>query len=553
MGTGQDTSGCPVPLESIICTEELNRRPPRQPDLGAVNSALVALAQTMADSPERVIQQLVDTALRLCGAHSAGLSLLEEEDGRPIFRWHGLAGEYAPHLWGTTPREFSPCGTVLDTGKLLLMADLDRHFTYFAEIQPHISEALLTPFHVNGEAVGTIWVVSHDRSRRFDAEDARAIATLGEFAAAAYQTLSGLIALKGIVATIREPLLILDGNFRIKMASRSFYDAFQVTPSDTEGRFLYQLGNGQWDIPKLRSLLEEVLPKEQAIEAFEVSHDFPSLGRRVMLLNARRLSRDGNPTELILLAMDDITARKRIEEELLRSQEDSQRFAHVAAHDLRAPLNSAMALLQLMADEARLEENDRQVLSMAMANLQRLQSLMSDILAYSQVGGAQNSEIVPLQEPLRIALTNLRKDIGETGTEIVVGPLPAVRADRSQLALVFQNLIGNAIKFRGAEPARLHIEATTDSRECVVSIADNGQGFDPRYAKEIFLPFKRLHGPETPGSGIGLATCSRIVERMGGRIWAEAADGMGATFYFTLPLNQSEHPNTVFPEPPSMR
>ena len=115
------------------------------------------------------------------------------------------------------------------------------------------------------------------------------------------------------------------------------------------------------------------------------------------------------------------------------------------------------------------------------------------------------------------------------------GPLPTVRTDRSQVTLVFQNLISNAIKFRSDAAPRVRIGAKKENREWVVTIADNGQGFDPEYAEQIFLPFKRLHGSDTPGSGIGLATCKRIVERLGGRIWVEAARGKGATFFFTLP------------------
>jgi signal transduction histidine kinase len=527
----------PVPLETIISTAELQRRPARQPDPGAVTAALLALGRTMADSPERVLQQLVETALGLCRAQSAGISLLEEENGRKIFRWHGVAGEYAPHLWGTTPREFSPCGTVLDTDKVQLMSHLDRHFTYFSEVKPHISEALLVPFHVGGEAVGTIWVISHDSDRQFDAEDARVMTTLGEFAAAAYSTLSGLIALKGIIATIRIPLLVLDSALTIRTASQSFCETFQTTPSMTEGRPLYQLGNGEWNIPELRALLEDVSSKGSAIENFEVRHHFPSLGSRVMSLSARKLSRQGNPAALILLAIEDITARKQIEEELLRSNEDAQRFACVAAHDLRAPLNSAMMLLQVLNRKigTKLEEDDRRVLSLATDNLWRLQALMSDILAYSQVGGGGNTVAVPLQEPLQMALSNLQKDIEETGARVNFGTLPTVKADRSLLTLVFQNLISNAIKFRSDQPPHLQIGAVLENREYVVSIADNGQGFDPHYADQIFLPFKRLHGPETPGSGIGLATCKRIVERLGGRIWAEAANGKGAIFFFALP------------------
>jgi signal transduction histidine kinase len=502
----------------------------------AVTSALLTLGQTMADSPESVLQQLVDKALELCRAESAGLSLLEEENGHKIFRWHGVAGEYAPYRWGTTPREFSPCGTAVDTGKIQLMSQLDRHFTYFSTVQPRISEALLVPFHVGGQAVGTIWVISHDPNRKFDAEDARVMATLGEFAAGAYQTVSALIALQTIVATIRNPLLVLDRGLHVKLASRSYYETFQAAPGATEDRLLGELGNGQWDIPELRALLDDVLSKGSVVENFEVRGDFPSLGSRVMSLNARKLSPDGNPAARILLAIEDITSRKQIEDELLRSNEDAQRFAYAAAHDLRAPLNTALMLLQVLSQKtgAKLEEEERQALSLATANLQRLKSLMGDILSYAQVGGSENKEPVSLQAPLRMALANLQKDIQDTEAEISFGPMPVVNSDPSQLTLVFQNLVSNAVKFRCGRAPRIVIGATRGQRETVVSVADNGEGFDPEYALRIFQPFKRLHGPETPGSGIGLATCKRIVERMGGRIWAESA-GKGATFYFALP------------------
>jgi signal transduction histidine kinase len=525
----------PVPLESVICTEELNLRESRSPEPQAVTHALIELAQTMANSPERILQKLVDTALSLCRAHSAGLSLLEEENGRKIFRWHGVAGVFAPHLWGTTPREFSPCGTVLDTDKVQLMSYLDRHFAYFAKVEPRIAEALLVPFHVDGEAVGTVWVISHDDEKlKFDAEDAKVLNTLGEFAAAAYKALSGTIALKSIVATIREPLLVLDRDLLVKSASRSFFETFQVTAEQTEGRFLWQLGNGQWNLPELLDLLRGIL-SEGVVDNYEITHNFPSLGPRVMSLNARKLWSEGNPESLILLAIDDITTRKQIEEGLLRSNEDAQLFAYVAAHDLRAPLNTSVALLQLLKDKTELEDEDRRVLSMATTSLERLQGLMNDILSYAQVGDDQRRASVCLNEPLDIALANLRNEIEEAGARIDHGHLPTVNADRSQMVLVFQNLIANSIKFRSSNPPLIEIRAARENRQFVISIADNGQGFDPKYAAQIFLPFKRLHHQDTPGSGIGLASCKRRVERQGGRIWAEAEPGKGATFYFSVP------------------
>jgi len=325
MGVNDAQTGLQVPLELVISTQELSLRPPRPPNSDALNRALITLAQTLARSPQHILQELVETALDLCRAHSAGISLLEEENGQKIFRWHALAGQYAPHLYGTTPREFSPCGTVLDTDAIQLMSDLDRHFTYFAEVEPRIAEALLIPFHVNGEAVGTIWIVSHDDTRKFDAEDARVMSALGELAAATYQALFGTLALKSIVATIRDPLLVLDGTLRVRTASRSFYQTFQETPTRTEGSFLYELGNGEWDIPELRALLQDILPRESAFENFEVTQEFPSLGQRTMLLNARKLRREENPTGLILLEIEDITDRKRSETELLHSYQDALR------------------------------------------------------------------------------------------------------------------------------------------------------------------------------------------------------------------------------------
>jgi transcriptional regulator with GAF, ATPase, and Fis domain len=313
----------PVPLASVISTQELILRPVRPPDYEGLGRALITLAQTLASSPEDLLQQLVERALELCSAQSAGISLLEEENGQKIFRWHAVAGKYAPHLWETTPREFSPCGTVLDTDSVQLMSHIHRHFTYFTPVEPHVAEVLLIPFHVSGKAVGTIWIVFHDQNRQFDAEDARVITTLGEFAATAYHALSGTRVLKSIFATIRDPLLILDRGLRIQTASQSFYQTFQVTPNVIEGRLLYQIGNGEWNVPELRTLLDEILPNNRAFDNFIVEREFPSLGRRVMLLNARKLVRAETPDGLILLAIEDTTDRKSSEEEVIHFREDS--------------------------------------------------------------------------------------------------------------------------------------------------------------------------------------------------------------------------------------
>lgn len=172
-------------LDSVITTAELSRRPSRAPDYAAESRILASLARDMTRSPQLILHNLAQAALSSCQADSAGISLMEE-DGKH-FRWHALVGALAPHLWGTTPRSFSPCGTVVDRNSIHLFSLPQRHFQYLAEVKPVIVEALLIPFSFEGAPAGTIWVVTHDEQRRFDAEDARLIDNLGRFAAAAYQ------------------------------------------------------------------------------------------------------------------------------------------------------------------------------------------------------------------------------------------------------------------------------------------------------------------------------------------------------------------------------
>ncbi len=189
-------------LRSMLSTAELVRRPSRPPNYAAENRALIALAQVMATSPDAILQKLADTALTLCRAHSAGLSLLEEGDQKNNFHWRAIAGQWARHINGGTPRNFGPCGTVLDQDVAMVCSHPELDFPYWAPIKPVLEEGLLIPFHIKGEALGTIWVVAHDTSRRFDAEDLRVMTNLGTFAASAYQTLLSLNATQRIASIV---------------------------------------------------------------------------------------------------------------------------------------------------------------------------------------------------------------------------------------------------------------------------------------------------------------------------------------------------------------
>jgi DNA-binding CsgD family transcriptional regulator len=179
-------------LERVITTDNLNRRTARAPRPAAERNGLRRLSETLRRQPESILQTLCDVALDVCDADTAGMSILERHDAEAIFRWRALAGIYAPHLGGMTPRDFSPCGTTMDRGTPQLFSHLDRHFTYFQAVKPAVVEALLVPFYIGDTPAGTMWVVAHDDRRRFDREDARVLTTMASFAGAAYGLLLSL-------------------------------------------------------------------------------------------------------------------------------------------------------------------------------------------------------------------------------------------------------------------------------------------------------------------------------------------------------------------------
>src|SRR5262252_9451123 len=192
-----------VPLESILCTEELNARPARPRDYETENRALVSLAQALAESPRTILQTLADKILEVFQAGSAGLSLLTKEDGGKRFYWPAVAGMWKPHIGGGTPRDFGPCGDVLDRNVPLLFRHFERRYPYLLPVTPPAVECLLVPFHVEGKAVGTIWAITHDDRRTFDLEDLRQLVSLATFASSAYQVTDSLVSLDQQAETLR--------------------------------------------------------------------------------------------------------------------------------------------------------------------------------------------------------------------------------------------------------------------------------------------------------------------------------------------------------------
>jgi PAS domain S-box-containing protein len=236
----------------------------------------------------------------------------------------------------------------------------------------------------------------------------------------------------------------------------------------------------------------------------------------------------------------DIHEQKNTEGALRRSNEDLQQFAYVASHDLQEPLRTVVTFSQLLARRYQkvLDDDAQQYLAFLTEAALRMSDLVRDLLVYSRAtqDGDRLLERVELAAVLRDVLVNLRTPIEEARAEITHDPLPVVTGDQLQLGQVFQNLISNALKYRrvGVTP-QVHIGARRGESEWVLSVADNGQGFSQEYQDRIFGIFKRLHGRDVPGTGIGLAICRTVVERHGGRIWAESEKGVGSTFYFSLP------------------
>lgn len=239
-------------------------------------------------------------------------------------------------------------------------------------------------------------------------------------------------------------------------------------------------------------------------------------------------------------AFIDITERKKAEAALRRSNQDLEQFAYAASHDLQEPLRSISGMTELLARRYRgkFDEQADNMFRLIIDASARMGTMISDLLAYSRVSSnaAAAQHHVDVSNAVELAVRNLRTLIAESGASIKYSELPRAVADPGRLAMLFQNLLGNAIKYRrNGTPPYITITAEERGGEWLFAVRDNGVGFEPRDAERIFGVFKRLHGREIPGTGIGLALCRTIVEKNGGRIWAEGKPDAGATFFFTLP------------------
>jgi len=283
-------------------------------------------------------------------------------------------------------------------------------------------------------------------------------------------------------------------------------------------------------------------------------------GKNEIAFLARSFEKMTDQLKTTLVSKDvllkEIEERKQIESrlktvmaDLKRSNSELEQFAYVASHDLQEPLRMVSSYTQLLAEryQDKLDEKAGKFIHYAVDGAARMQKLINDLLAFSRITTRGGSfEFVSSETVLNAALQNLWMTLQTTGAMVTHSQLPQVRTDESQLTQVFQNLIGNAIKFRSGDVAHAHVAATCQNNHWVFSIKDNGIGIEDKYKKKIFVIFQRLHTREEyPGTGIGLALCKRIVERHGGNIWFESRPGQGTTFFFSLPKGESKPGVTI--------
>jgi PAS domain S-box-containing protein len=241
--------------------------------------------------------------------------------------------------------------------------------------------------------------------------------------------------------------------------------------------------------------------------------------------------------------------------ELARSNRELEQFTYIASHDLQEPLRMVGSYTQLLqrryAD--RLDDDAKEFLRYAQEGATRMRDLIDDLLTYSRLGTRKETlQRVSVESVIALVLANLRESIAEAHAEVTHGPMPEVEGDPTQLAQLFQNLIGNAIKFRGATPPHIAVRAERVGPDWRFSVKDDGIGIPPEYQERIFVIFQRLHSREEyPGTGIGLAVVRKVVERHGGRIWVESSGqpGQGTTFFFTIPAQRARAPVAPAPVP----
>ena len=361
---------------------------------------------------------------------------------------------------------------------------------------------------------------------------------------------------QSIVDTVREPLLILDPALRVRSANRAFYETFHVSQTETENRLIYELGNAQWDIPALRTLLEDIIPAESVFNDFELEHDFPSIGRRVMLLNARKLQA-GHHGELLVLGLEDVTERRCAEEDTAKAREAAESanktkslFLANMSHELRTPLNAILGYSEMLLEEAA----EMELAPSFGADLEKIGSagrhllaLINDILDLSKIEAGKMElflEDFGVAELIAEVASTIRPMVETNANTLILQVAPELgemRADQMKVRQGLYNLLSNAVKFtQDGDVTVTALRETMDGREWMVfRVADTGIGLDPDQIVRLFQDFTQADTSTTRrfgGTGLGLALTRRFCQMMGGDVTVHSVLGEGSVFTIKLPV-----------------
>ena len=342
----------------------------------------------------------------------------------------------------------------------------------------------------------------------------------------------------------------VDANGKYVFTSGRVKQILGYSPEELIGKTPFELMPEE-EAKHIGQIFEQIVAKKEMIVDLE-NWNLTKNGELVYLLTSGVPLLDNTGSLIGYRGVDkDITERKRAEEErerllhdLERSNAELEQFGYIISHDLQEPLRMVASYTQLLEKRYKgsLDADAEEFIAYAVDGSKRMQNMIQSLLSYSRVGTrGKPFEPTECESVFKQALDNLKVTIDESGAGVTHDPLPRVIADETQLIQLFQNLLANAIKFRGEEQPRIHVSAKQDSNECLFSVSDNGIGINPEYFDRIFVIFQRLHGREEyPGTGIGLSVCKRIVERHGGRIWVESQPGEGSTFHFAIPKGGEE-------------
>ena len=488
-----DLSGI-VPLQSVLCTEELNRRPLRPPDYELENRALASLAQALADSPLTILQKMAEIMLETFRADSSGFSLLTKDDGGKRFHWPAIAGVWKPHIGGGTPREFGPCGDVLDRNCPLLFRHFERRYTYFQPVTPPVEECLLVPFYVEGKAVGTIWLVAHDARRKFDGEDLRMLVSLGVFASAAYQAVE-----------------------RFHALSKQTHDRQTIQQS-------------------LRDMNEALVLG--SVHQHGLTETAENLNKQLRAEITERKRVESKLNEAIAVA-----------EKASLAKSD---FLSSMSHELRTPLNAILGFAQLLeSGSPPPTPSEKRSIEQILKAGWYLLDLINEVLDLALIESGKlplSLEPISLTEVVRECQVMIGPQAQKRGITLRFpqGEVPIfVNADRTRVKQVLINLLSNAIKYNKVSgTVDVDYAASTPGR-IRVRVKDTGEGLTPNKMTQLFKPFDRL-GKETgveEGTGIGLMVSKQLVELMGGVIGVESTLGKGSVFW--IELNVTAEPQTA--------